>query len=68
MHKRQKNNISEIFNSINESGKVPSGWKLSPGGKRKVKINNLELINFPRTRSPRYFKRLTPTSKCNRQT
>ena len=36
---------SEIFDSLQKSGKVPYGWKAARQGIRKVKVKNLSILS-----------------------
>jgi hypothetical protein len=35
----------EIHDSIQQSGKIPSGWKAARQGTRKVQIKNLQILS-----------------------
>jgi hypothetical protein len=39
-----KISIDEIYDSLEQSGKIPHGWKPARGGVRKVKVKNEQIL------------------------
>ncbi len=38
----------EIYDSLEQSGKIPQGWRSARGGARKVNVKNAQILAAPR--------------------
>ncbi len=48
----------EIYDSLQQSGKIPYGWKPERGGIRKVQIKNLQILSALRERCPGEWRKV----------
>ena len=48
----------EIYDSIEQSGKIPPGWKPTRGGIRKAKVKNQEILNALRAHHPGEWRKV----------
>jgi len=53
--------ISEIYDSLQKSGKIPAGWKPDRSGVRKVAAKNKEILEELKKHLPKIDKRVITT-------
>lgn len=53
-----KVSATEIFDSLQKSGKIPYGWKRARQGTRKVQIKNLIILNALREHLPGEWRKV----------